>query len=155
MKISVVTSAFNIERYVEGCVQSILNQTYKNIELIVVDDKSTDSTLEILKSFNDDRMHVITHQKNYGAGQARKTGIEYATGDYIITIDGDDWISEDFIERLVENAKETGADIVSGGITIVQGDDYEEIKRFLPKVSTGFQKFKDYGNKKIDRKSVV
>jgi glycosyltransferase involved in cell wall biosynthesis len=149
LKVSIVTTAYNVEEYIKKCLESILGQTYKNIEVIVVNDFSQDCTSDILKSFNDERLRVINHKRNMGAGQARKTGIEASTGDYVITIDGDDWISEDFIETLVKNAVETNADIVSGGITIVQGDNYEEIKRFLPKVSTGFQKFKDYGNKKI------
>lgn len=149
MKISIVTTAFNIEKYIHKCLTSILNQTYKNLEVIVVNDCSTDTTMEIVETFKDERLKVINHEKNKGAGQARKTGIEASTGDYVITIDGDDWISEDFIEKLVENAKETDADIVSGGITIVHNDEYQEIKRFLPKISEGFQKFMDYDNKKI------
>ena len=149
MKISIVTTAYNIEKYIHKCLTSIINQTYKDIEVIVVNDFSTDSTMDIVKQFKDERLKVINHEKNRGAGQARKTGIEASTGDYVITIDGDDWISEDFIEKLVENAKETNADIVSGGITIVHNEEYQEIKRFLPKTSEGFQKFMDYGNKKI------
>ena len=149
MKISIVTTAYNIEKYIHKCLTSILNQTYKDIEVIVVNDCSTDSTMDIVKQFKDERLHVINHSRNCGAGQARRTGIEASTGDYVITIDGDDWISEDFIEKLVDNAKETNADIVSGGITIVHNEGYQEIKRFLPKISEGFQKFMDYGNKKI------
>jgi glycosyltransferase involved in cell wall biosynthesis len=105
--------------------------------------------MDIVKQFKDERLKVINHEKNMGAGQARKTGIEASTGEYVITIDGDDWISEDFIEKLVENAKVTNADIVSGGITIVHNDEYHEIKRFLPKISKGFTKFADYGDNKI------
>lgn len=149
MKISIVTTAYNIDKHIHKCLSSLLAQTYKNIEIILVNDCSTDTTMDIVKQFKDERLKVINHEKNMGAGQARRTGIEASTGDYVITIDGDDWVSEDFIEKLVENAKQTDADIVSGGITIVQNDDYHEIKRFLPKISEGFQKFLDYGNKKI------
>lgn len=149
MKISIATTAYNIDKHIHKCLSSLLAQTYKNIEIILVNDCSTDTTMDIVKQFKDERLKVINHEKNMGAGQARRTGIEASTGDYVITIDGDDWVSEDFIEKLVENAKQTDADIVSGGITIVQNDDYHEIKRFLPKISEGFQKFLDYGNKKI------
>lgn len=149
MKISVVTTAYNVEAYIEKCLTSLVNQTYKDIEIILVNDCSTDGTMDIVKRFEDERIKVVNHNQNLGAGWARSTGIQHATGDYVITIDGDDWISEDFIEKLVENAKETDADIVSGGITFIHDDNYEEIKRFLPRVSEGMTKFLDYSNKKI------
>lgn len=149
MKVSVVTTAFNIEKYVEKCLASLLAQTHKDIEVVLVNDCSTDKTMEIVAKFTDPRLKVVNHERNMGAGWARKTGIAAATGEYVITVDGDDWLSPDFIEKLAENAMETGADIVSGGITYVHDDNFEEIKRFLPRVSEGLQKFKDYANQKI------
>ena len=149
MKISIVTTAYNVESYIEQCLSSILEQTYKNIELILVNDCSTDGTMKIVNKFNDERLKIINHEENLGAGWARRHGIDASTGEYVITVDGDDWISEDFIEKLVENAKETNADIISGGITIVHNDEYQEIKRFVPMISTGFKKIKDYDDKKI------
>lgn len=149
MKISIVTTAYNIESYIKQCLDSIFSQTYKDIEVILVNDCSTDRTIEIVNSYDDDRLIVINHEQNMGAGWARRHGIEAATGEYVITIDGDDWISEDFIEKLVENAMETNADIVSGGITIHLNDEYQEIKRFTPMISTGMKKIMDYGNQKI------
>jgi glycosyltransferase involved in cell wall biosynthesis len=101
---------------------------------------------KIINEYDDDRLVIINHDVNMGAGWARRHGIEVATGDYIITIDGDDWISPNFIEDLANNAKETNADIVSGGITIVWSEEYQEVKRFAPMISTGFKKFKDYHN---------
>lgn len=149
MKISIVTTVYNIESYLKECLDSILNSTYKNIELIVVNDCSTDDSMKIVNDYEDDRLVIINHNENMGAGWARRHGIEAATGDYIITIDGDDWISPTFIEDLVNNAKETNADIVSGGITVVYSDEYEEVKKFKPMISTGFKKLQDYGNNKI------
>lgn len=149
MKISIVTTVYNLEKYIKQCLDSIFSSTYKNIEVIVVNDYSSDTSMNIVNEYEDERMVIINHNENMGAGWARKHGIEVATGEYVITIDGDDWISEDFIEKLVENAKETDADIVSGGITIVKSDSYHEIKKFLPTISTGFKKFQDYGNDKI------
>ena len=149
MKISIVTTAYNIENYIAECIDSLLAQTYQNIEIIIVNDCSTDSTREIISQYHDDRIKVIDNINNMGAGWARKNGIEAATGDYVITVDGDDWLSPTFIEDLVKNAKETDADIVSGGITIVHNDEYQEIKRFTPMISTGFKKIKDYDNQKI------
>lgn len=150
LKISVVTTLYNLENYIEKCLDSIFAQTYKNLEVIVVNDCSTDKSMDIVNKYIDDRLIVINHDVNKGAGWARRTGIEHATGDYVITVDGDDWLSPDFIEKLVDTAIETGSDIVSGGITIVYDNDaYEEVKRFYPRTSTGFQKILDYGAKKI------
>jgi glycosyltransferase involved in cell wall biosynthesis len=149
MKVSIITTAYNVEAYIEQCLTSLVNQTHKDIEIVLVNDCSTDGTMEIVNRFDDERIKVVNHNQNLGAGWARRTGIQHATGDYVITIDGDDWVSEDFIEKLVENAKETDADIVSGGITFIHDDNYEEIKRFLPRVSEGMTKFLDYSNKKV------
>ena len=101
LKVSIVTTAYNVEEYIKKCLDSVLGQTYKNIEVIVVNDCSIDNTSDILKSFNDERLKVINHKRNMGAGQARKTGIEASTGDYVITIDGDD--AKDF-DDAVEQA---------------------------------------------------
>lgn len=149
MKISIVITVYNIAPYIGKCMESILSQTYQNIEVIVVDDCGTDDSMDIVRSYEDDRIKIVSHEENMGAGWSRRHGIEAATGDYVITIDGDDWIEGDFIEKLVLNAKNTMADIVSGGITIVANDGYEEVKRFPEKVSVGFQKFKDYSDGKI------
>lgn len=149
MKVSIVTTAYNIEAYVEKCLGSLLAQTHEDLEIIVVNDCSTDKTMDIVGKFTDERIKVVNHSQNMGAGWARRTGIGAATGDYVITVDGDDWLAPDFIEALAKNAEETDADIVSGGITYVWSDTYEEVKRFLPHVSEGMQKFADYGNKKI------
>jgi glycosyltransferase involved in cell wall biosynthesis len=149
MKISIVTTIYNVEKYIEKCLTSLVTQTYKDLEIILVNDCSTDSSMDIVSKFDDSRIKIINHTVNKGAGWARRTGIESATGDYVITVDGDDWISEDFIESLVKGAEETGADIVSGGITYIMEDNYHEVKRFLPHVSENMQKFTDYSNQKI------
>lgn len=150
MKISVVITAYNLENFIEKCLSSVLNQTYKNLEVIVVNDCSTDGTMNIVNSYTtDNRLIIINHEENLGAGWSRRHGIEASTGEYVITVDGDDWLGEDFIEKLVDNANETNADIVSGGMTVVHNEEYQEIKRFLPMISVGFKKIKDYDNKKI------
>lgn len=144
MKISVVTTMYNIENYIKECLDSLCNQTYKNLEIILVNDCSTDRTMEIVNEYEDDRIVVINHEENMGAGQARKTGIEAATGDYIITIDGDDWVSDDFIEILVNKAIETNSDIVSGGITTYYDEQNQKVVIFNSKTSKDFEKFQDY-----------
>lgn len=124
IKLSVVMPVYNIQDYVGEAVESVLNSDYTNLELIVVDDKSTDDTLnKVATAANGDkRVKVIKNDHNMGAGLSRRIGIENSKGDYVITIDGDDKIRPTFLGHLVNTAKETGADIVSGGITINTGD---------------------------------
>lgn len=99
MLISVVVPVYNVENYLAKCINSILNQTYSNIEVILVDDGSTDSSSQICNNFaeNDSRINVI-HKPNGGVSSARNIGIEVATGDYICFVDSDDWLELDYFE---------------------------------------------------------
>ncbi|MCD8150868.1 MAG: glycosyltransferase, partial [Clostridiales bacterium] len=111
--VSVVIPTYNVEQYIQEALESFTNQTLKNIEIIVVDDGSTDSTLEIEKklALQDDRITVI-HQENQGAGIARNTGMMYATGKYIYFFDGDDYCMPTFLSTVVSRAESVCADIV-------------------------------------------
>lgn len=150
MKVSVVVTVWNVGEYIGKCLTSIIKQTYKNIEIIIVNDCGNDNSMDVVKSFNDGRIKIVNHSQNMGVGWARKTGIAACTGDYVIFVDGDDWIDEDFIEKLAKNAQETDADIVSGGITYVNSESLWDIKRIFPHASEGMAKFKDYFAKKIE-----
>ena len=101
MKISVIVPVFNSSKYISRCIESILNQTYNNFELILVDDGSIDNSLSILKEYEtkDKRIKVFT-QKNSGPGVARNLGIAKATGDYIVFVDSDDYIDEEYFDLL-------------------------------------------------------
>ena len=100
-KISIIVPVYNIEEYIEKCVKSITKQTYKNLEIILVDDGSTDSAGKICDKLaeKDERIKVI-HKKNGGLSSARNAGMKKATGDYICFIDGDDYISKDYCELM-------------------------------------------------------
>lgn len=102
-KISVVVPIYNVERYVSKCIESIQNQNYKNLDIILVDDGSTDNSGMICDRYaqSDKRIRVI-HKENGGQISARKAGIDIAVGDYIIAVDGDDWIEEDWVDGLVK-----------------------------------------------------
>jgi glycosyltransferase involved in cell wall biosynthesis len=128
MKISIVMTAYNMENYITQAIKSCLNQTHNDIELIIVEDCSTDNTKQIIEYYaqEDSRVRIIYHKENLGAGLGRRHGIEAATGEYFITVDADDWLDESFIQSLVNTAEETSADIVSGGITIERGNGYWE-----------------------------
>jgi glycosyltransferase involved in cell wall biosynthesis len=113
--ISVIVPIYNLDAYLYQCVNSIINQTYKHLEIILVDDGSTDNALEICEAFRkqDQRIKVIA-KSNGGLVSARKAGINASTGDYIFYIDGDDWIDNDCLERYYQYAKQHDVDIVIG-----------------------------------------
>lgn len=115
-KVSVVVPIYNVESYLEQCVDSILAQTLINIEVILVDDGSPDRCGEIADAYaqKDFRVKVI-HQKNEGLGSARNAGIGNASGEYIGFVDADDWVKPEMFEGLYKAAKENDADIVVGG----------------------------------------
>ena len=103
VKVSVIVPIYNVEDYLSQCIDSILNQTYQNIELVLVNDGSTDSCGEICNRYaeNDKRIRCI-HIPNSGVMNARKRGIDIASGEYTLFVDGDDWIDRDEVERLID-----------------------------------------------------
>lgn len=109
--VSIIVPAFNVEKYIEKCLSSILEQTYTNIEVIVVDDGSTDKTGQLIDNFSqqDNRVHVI-HKKNAGVSAARNSGIEISTGDYLVFVDGDDFIAKDYVEYMLSLIENTGSE---------------------------------------------
>lgn len=113
--ISVIIPMYNAGRYVEKCLQSIISQTYKNIEIIIVNDGSTDNSQSICEAYakQDNRIKLI-NTENRGAGSARNTGLEIAKGSYVSFIDSDDYICEDYYERLYGMIRQSGADIAIG-----------------------------------------
>lgn len=121
-KVSIIMSAYNAEKYISKAINSVFAQTYPNIELVITEDKSTDSTLEIIQRIikdNPDRdIKLIVHEENLGAGWSRSDGIKASVGEYTAFLDSDDWLDKECIETLVKAAKETGADIVTPGYRI-------------------------------------
>ena len=112
-KISIIVAVYNTEKYVEKTLISLLNQTYKNIEIIVIDDKSTDNSNKIIKKImkQDDRIKLIENEKNSGLSYSRNIGLKNSTGDYIGYIDSDDYISENYYESLINNMLKNKADL--------------------------------------------
>jgi glycosyltransferase involved in cell wall biosynthesis len=113
VKISVIVPVYNTEKHLSECLDSIINQTLKEIEIICVNDESMDGSLDILKNYSkkDERIHII-NKKNEGAAAARNTGLDNAKGEYIGFVDSDDWIALDMYEKLYNNAKIYNSDIV-------------------------------------------
>jgi glycosyltransferase involved in cell wall biosynthesis len=113
MKVSIVIPCYNTEKYIRQCMDSVLMQTHKEIEVICVDDGSQDQTRDIIREYQikDDRVKLIC-QENSFAGVARNNGMRQATGDYIVFLDSDDYFEADMVELMVKAAQESGADIV-------------------------------------------
>ncbi len=111
--ISIIIPIYNVALYLEKCIQSVINQTYKNLQIILVDDGSADNSLEICRRYQkqDSRITVI-HKTNAGLVSARKAGLQEAAGDYIGYVDGDDWIEPDMYEHLFEIMQMTEAEMV-------------------------------------------
>ena len=114
--ISIIVPIYNIEQYISQCIESLMNQTYKNIEIILVDDGSPDQCPEICDKYaeKDARIKVI-HKKNGGLVSARKAGLEQASGAYIGYVDGDDWVEPELYQVLYNAALESKADIIVTG----------------------------------------
>ncbi len=118
-KLSVIVPIYNAEDSLKRCIESIIGQKYNNLEIILVDDGSTDNSLEICKEYakTDDRI-VVYHKENAGLVAARKSGVEVASGEYIGFVDSDDYIDDDMYLPLMEEAQKTNCDIAIGGITL-------------------------------------
>ena len=114
-KITVIVPVYNVENYLRKCLDSIMAQTYKNIEIIVVNDGSTDTSGEICKEFSGmDHRIIYIEQENAGLSAARNTGLNNMSGDYVTFVDSDDWIEQDYIETLYKKIVEYQADISVG-----------------------------------------
>lgn len=122
-KISVIIPIYNVEKYLKKCLDSVINQTYKNLEIICVNDGSPDNCQKILEEYKTkDNRIIVIEQENKGVSNARNRALEVATGDYITFIDPDDWIELDFYEAAIKNLKESSADIFCSGIY----DEFED-----------------------------
>ena len=112
-KISVIIPVYNVEKYIHQCLDSVINQTYKNLEIILIDDGSTDKSGGVCDEYaNRDKRIKVIHKQNEGVSQARNTGLDICTGDYIAFIDPDDFIQEHTYEILMNYIKQNKADIV-------------------------------------------
>ena len=112
-KISIIIPAYNVEKFIAKCLDSVITQNYKNLDIIVVDDGSKDKTGSIIDDYatKDDRICVV-HQPNGGLPNARNTGIKYAKGDYVMFLDSDDWIEPTCCEIVADEIQREKADLV-------------------------------------------
>jgi len=136
MKISVIVPVYNVRPYLVRCIKSICTQSYHNLEIILVDDGSTDGSENICNDFarNDVRVKVV-HKKNGGLVSARKKGSSLTTGEYILNIDGDDWIENQYIEKYVREIKKYHPDVVWNVSLTRDYSNYSE--KWYPEFLTG------------------
>lgn len=141
--VSIVIPAYNIEEYLGKCITSILNQSYKNIQILIINDGSKDQTLKIAQQYSkqDSRIEIIDKQ-NEGVSIARNIGISLAKGEFIMFVDGDDWIEHNMVEQLLNIIISEKADYVGGGF--IFEDSNSKRKRYSP---SNFLKFSIEGNK--------
>lgn len=116
-KVSVIVPVYNVEKYLEKCLETLISQTLKDIEIICINDGSKDSSLNILKKYalNDERIKIID-KHNEGLSAARNDGLNAATGEYIGYVDSDDWVDLNFYEKLYNAAKKYNAEAACANI---------------------------------------
>ncbi|MBW4425557.1 MAG: glycosyltransferase [Nostoc desertorum CM1-VF14] len=119
-KVSVIIPAYNTEAYIAKAIESVLEQTLTDIEVIIVDDASSDKTVEVAKSFTDPRLKVIVNQQNLGAAGARNRALRAAQGEWIAVLDSDDWYAPERLEKLVSLANEKNADMIADDLYLIK-----------------------------------
>lgn len=132
-KVSIIIPAYNVEKYIERTIYSCTMQTYSDLEIIVVNDGSTDNTLSIINNKKtEDQRIIVVDKKNEGVTSARIKGLSNATGTYIFFLDGDDYITDNAIETLVRVAEQNNADFVIGNIIIEFENSSESYEKEYP-----------------------
>lgn len=123
IKVSIIIPIYNVEKYVERAVESVLNQSLKEIEVILINDGSTDKSGELIKKYELDHRVTIINKKNEGQGKARNIGIEISKGSYIGFVDADDWIDERYYESMIDKVKKEKAQMAIAGRKVIDGNN--------------------------------
>lgn len=126
IKVSIIIPVYNAKKYIKDTVKNVLNQKHSNIEIILVDDGSTDGSSEICDKLNNNKI-ICVHQENKGVSKTRNVGLSIATGDYILFLDSDDYIDENMIVNLVEAATKKNIDVVICGFSYVDNTKITEV----------------------------
>lgn len=135
--VSIIVPIYNVQDFLACCLDSLINQSLKDIEIICINDGSTDSSLEILQEYaSKDNRIIIINQENMGQSVARNVGIETAKGEYIGFVDSDDWIDLDFYEKLYQAAKTNNSDIACAGMKRVKRGKEKFIKKIEKEITT-------------------
>lgn len=132
-KVSVIVPVYNAEKYLREAIESVLNQTYTNFELLLINDRSTDNSKKICEEYaqKDNRIAVFENStENHGPGPTRNIGLDNATGEFIYFMDADDWINKTLLETCIDRMNETNADIVQVGVEYRQNDGKSSLQLY-------------------------
>lgn len=130
-KVSIIVPIYNVELYIERCLDSILKQSYSEIEVICVDDCGKDGSMKIVRNYSEkypDKVKIICADKNQGLGAARDFGTRNATGKYVMYIDSDDYIEKDYVETFIKAAQKESFDLVIGGYIRDESGDFSKVQ---------------------------
>ena len=145
IQVSIIVPVYNAEKFIENCAASILGQTFKNLELIFVDDGSKDNSLKICQKIcQTDNRIVVLHQENGGTSSAKNAGIEVAKGDYIAFCDADDTLDVEFIENLYQGVALYGADACVGNVAFTRTCNSEIVSRRTVEMTAGLYELKKF-----------
>lgn len=138
--ISVIMPAYNVEKFIGRAIESVLKQSYRNLELVIGDDASTDRTCEIVEQFDDNRIKLYHEKQNTGSVYLpRQLAFEHCTGEYVINLDADDYLEHDYIRKLYERLSKCNADVCCGRMVIVDENGIPaEDGRTVPKIGFDF-----------------
>ncbi len=154
LRVTICVPIYRVENYIERCARSLFEQTYDNIEYIFVNDSSPDKSVDVLRKVLLDypsrkpHVRVINHEQNKGLAAARNTGVRASTGDFILHVDSDDWISKDAIDKIVCKQKEKNADIVEIGTCVYTTYGTKEV-RYIPSCDNKIEHIKGILTDKI------
>lgn len=142
--ISVIVPVYNVEKYLNECIESVLKQTYKNFELLLIDDGSSDSSPKICDDYakQDERVKVV-HKQNAGVSAARNTGLDIAKGEYVTFIDSDDFVSEDYLQLLLQNMLDGISVVIFGECKLYDNGCISKVNHRLKSGCYSFSKIKN------------
>ncbi len=126
--VSIIVPIYNVRKYVYRCIDSLVKQTYKNLQIICIDDGSTDESFSIVSSISDDRIEVVS-KKNGGLSSARNCGLKYVKGSFVLFVDSDDWVESDYVRRLLMQFNDDCVDIACVGFDYAY-DDHREMYEY-------------------------
>lgn len=154
--VSIIIPVYNVEKYLQKCLDSVFNQTYKNIEIIIINDCSTDNSKDIINKLVTKNDHIITNiisnEINLGLSGARNKGLEIAKGDYICFIDSDDWVEQDHVKNMVECIKSNDVDLICSS-ALVFNDRKRKIEQNT--VASDYFSFKFYDPNNLNVNNIV
>lgn len=151
IKVSVIIPVYNSKQYLKQCLDSVVNQTLKDIEIIIVNDGSTDNSIEIIQDYSNNCKNIkVINKQNEGCYKARNVGLETAKGEYIAFLDSDDYIEFNMYEKLYSKAKETDADIVSSNYSILENNKIKIVD-----FSSSIELLKKSNNKLIGAENIL